>query len=92
MAAIQAAITIGYFCAAAGGVITLALAYDAMRLKRIRFTLPTAVVMLLVHPAWTVSAIRGDCGHFKIEASTFFTVIFFCLMIFQYVVSKRKEV
>lgn len=91
MAAIQVAITFGYFCSAAGGVITLALAYDAMRMKRIRLTLPAAVLILVLHPAWTVSATSGDCGHFKIESSIFFTAVFLSLMIFQYVVSKRKE-
>jgi len=88
-ATIQQNITIGYFCAATGGVITLALAYDAWRMRRWRFVLPVAAVMLLIHPAWTVSAIHGDCGFFKRDVSYFFTAIYFALMIYQYVVSKR---
>jgi hypothetical protein len=88
-ATIQQSITIGYFCAALGGVITLALAFDAWRVRDWRFTLPTAAVMLLVHPAWTVSAAHGDCGFFKRDVSYFFTAIYFALMIYQYVVSRR---
>jgi len=45
--------------------------------------------MLLIHPAWTVSAIHGDCGGMKIQTSVFFTAVYFGLIIFQYVVSKR---
>lgn len=89
MAAIQQAITFGYFCAAMGGVITLALAFDAWRMRRLRFTLPMAAVLMLTHPAWTVSARHGDCGGFKIQTSIFISAVFFGLMIFQYVVSKR---
>ena len=88
-ATIQQSIIIGYFCAAIGGVITLALGYDAWRMRDLRFTLPVAAVMLLLHPAWTVSAIHGDCGFFKRDVSYFFTAVYFALMIYQYVVSKR---
>ncbi len=30
--------------------------------------------MLLLHPAWTISARRGDCGFFKAEASVGFLI------------------
>jgi len=88
-ATIQQSITIGYFCAAVGGVITLALAYVAWRTRDSRFTLPVAAVMLLLHPAWTVSAIHGDCGFFKRDVSYFFTAVYFALIIYQYALSKR---
>lgn len=88
-ATIQQSITIGYFCAAAGGAITSVLAFDSWRSRRWRFTLPVAAVMLLLHPAWTVSAIQGDCGYFKRDASYFFTAAYFALLIYQYVASKR---
>ena len=88
-ATIQQSIIIGYFCAAIGGVITLALGYDTWRMRDLRFTLVVAAVMLLLHPAWTVSAIHGDCGFFKRDVSYFFTAVYFALMIYQYAVSKR---
>lgn len=31
--------------------------------------------LLLLHPAWTVSAISGDCGHAKFETSVLVTII-----------------
>lgn len=89
MATIQQSITIGYFCAAFGGVITVALAYDLLRTRRVRFTLPVAGLLMCVHPAWTVSATRGDCGFFKRDVSYFLTAVFIALLIYQYVVSRR---
>jgi hypothetical protein len=32
-------------------------------------------LMCLLHPAWTISAIHGDCGAAKIEASLFVTCV-----------------
>lgn len=38
--------------------------------------LPFCVALLLIlHPAWTVSAISGDCGFFKAGAAMFVTVL-----------------
>src|SRR5437588_147441 len=88
-AAIQQSIIIGYFCAAIGAVITLALAYDSWRMGYARFTLTVALLMLFLHPAWTISAIHGDCGFLKRDVSYFFTAIYLGLMTYQYVVSKR---
>ena len=34
-----------------------------------------AVVLLAVHPAWTVSAVHGDCGILKVNASVIVTVL-----------------
>jgi hypothetical protein len=82
-ATIQVSITIGYFCAAIGGVITAALAYDSLRTQRWRFALPIAAFMLLIHPAWTVSAVHGDCGSLKRDVSYAFTAIYFGLMVLQ---------
>lgn len=36
--------------------------------------LPLLVItLLLIHPAWTISAIKGDCGFLKADATTFVT-------------------
>jgi hypothetical protein len=82
-AIIRENIVIGYLCAAVGGVITLALGFDAWRTGRWRFALPAAALMLLMHPAWSVSAVHGDCGFFKRDASYFFTAVYSGLMIYQ---------
>jgi hypothetical protein len=90
IAAIEQSITIGYFCAAMGGIITLALAYDFLRTRRLRFTLPVSAFMMLIHPAWTVSALHGDCGSLKRAFSCNFTTVFVGLMVYQYLVSRRR--
>lgn len=82
-ALIQENIVTGYFCAAIGGVITLALGFDAWRTRRWRFAFPVATVMLLMHPAWTVSAIHGDCGFFKRDVSYVFTAVYLGLLIYR---------
>ena len=89
MAAIQESIAIGYVCAAVGSVATLALAFDSLRTRRIRWTLPVAGLLMLLHPAWTVSATHGDCGFLKREASFALTAVFVGLLIYQRVVSQR---
>jgi ABC-type spermidine/putrescine transport system permease subunit II len=89
MEAIYESVAIGYFCAIVGGVITLALVYDVVRTRRWRFTLPIAVFLLTVHPAWTVG-VRGDCGLRKREVSQRFTAIYLGLLIYQFAVSKRN--
>lgn len=83
-------ITIGYFAAAIGAVVVLALTYDALRTRRLRLTLPSAALMLLLHPAWTISAVHGDCGYFKRDASYFFTAGYLLLLVFQFIVSPRR--
>jgi len=36
--------------------------------------LPISIIaMLLIHPYWSISALKGDCGRFKESASTFIT-------------------
>ncbi|MCE9591369.1 MAG: hypothetical protein K8S99_12685 [Planctomycetes bacterium] len=88
---IQMSNTIGYFCAAIGGVVTLALAYDMMRTHRWRLTLLIATALLLVHPAWTIPANHGDCGALKCQTATLFTALYFCLLGYQYWASKQAR-
>ena len=40
-------------------------------------------VLFVVHPAWTVSAIQGDCGHLKANAATFITAFASVCVAFQ---------
>lgn len=89
--AIRQNITIGYFAAAIGAVVVLALAYDALRTRRLRLTLPSAALLLLLHPAWTISAVHGDCGYFKRDASYYFTAGYFLLLVYQFMGSPRRS-
>jgi hypothetical protein len=71
-AAIAESIRIGYDQAMlVGGLFMNSLAIAALTRQWI---FPAIVLGLLaVHPAWTVSAISGDCGEFKRFASWAFT-------------------
>jgi hypothetical protein len=40
-------------------------------------------VLLILHPAWTVSAVHGDCGYFKRDASLAVTILGCCLVALQ---------
>lgn len=90
-ALIRENVVIGYFCAAIGGVMTIALGFDAWRTRRWRFALPVATVMLLIHPAWTISAVHGDCGFLKRDASYFFTAVYLGLMVYQSLLSTFRN-
>jgi hypothetical protein len=72
-AAIAESTRIGYTHAAVTGVL-LAVSLAIAGLGR-RWSVPAILLGLVaLHPAWTVSAISGDCGHMKRYASWLFTV------------------
>jgi hypothetical protein len=62
-------IDIGNMNAAVAGAILLA-SVSAFAVTRSCWGFPTAILILfLLHPAWTVSAIHGDCGELLRDAS-----------------------
>ena len=67
-------IELGYTNAAvAGGLLLVSLAVAALGTRR--WVAPAVLAGLVaLHPAWTISAISGDCGFFKRDASLVFTV------------------
>lgn len=89
MYVIQDSIVIGYFCAAVGGVITLAMIYDHIRMRQWTFLPLICGLLLLIHPAWTVSAVHGDCGYSKRHASNLFSVIYVGLLMYQILFARR---
>lgn len=46
-----------------------------------------SIPLLLLHPAWTTSAIHGDCGTFKAMASTVASFIAGILMVVQAIIA-----
>ena len=42
-----------------------------------------AIGLFAVHPAWTISAVSGDCGTLKVQASALVTVLAAICLIFQ---------
>jgi len=87
--AINRAITTGYLCAAASGVITAAIAIDAWRRGRRRYIFWVAAVILAIHPAWTVSAVHGDCGALKVCASLLCLLMHAGLMLWHHILARR---
>lgn len=80
---------VGYLCAVMGAFVTLTLAYDSWRLRRFTIALVASLVLLALHPAWTVAVMGGDCSIPRIPASYAATGVFVVLVLFQYVFSKR---
>lgn len=89
--AIALNIRAGYGCAAFGMLVTLALFY----LQRFRggrvWPFSTGLVLLAIHPAWTIRATGGDCGTLKLATSWFVSFLFIGLLIFQGSVSRRSK-
>jgi len=81
---IQQSTIVGYYCAAAGAVISLALLRESLRGYEVGLRFALAFILLVLHPAWTVSAESGDCGAFKLQTSLLATVVYFGLLIYQY--------
>lgn len=81
----------GYGCAAFGVLVTLALFY----LQRFRggrvWPLASGIVLLAIHPAWTIRATGGDCGMLKLAASWFVSFLFIGLLIFQLAAASRRS-
>jgi hypothetical protein len=81
---------VGYYCAAAAAVITLALFREALRGYRLGWKPTAALGLLVVHPAWTISAEIGDRGALRLETSTVVTAIYFGLLIHQYFATRHQ--
>ena len=56
-------------CAEVGAFITLALIYDGIRHHQWGKAWWAAALLMLIHPAWTVSAYDGDCGYTLYDAA-----------------------
>jgi hypothetical protein len=72
------------------GVIACSL---LLSLKRKEFKRKQAIpfFLLLLHPAWTMSATNGDCGFMKREASNLFTVIALSILAWQIIGYVKAE-
>jgi len=81
--AIAVSILIGYRHAALAAVL-LGLGLLLLTLSPKRWLFPAILgALLLLHPAWTVSAIHGDCGIMKRDASRVFTAVSSAALVLQ---------
>jgi len=83
-AAIVEAQWISYLCAGVAGAFVVGLVVEALRMRRTTLTMPIALGLLALHPAWTVGG-GGDCGGLKILTSYMVTEIFILLMLYQHI-------
>ncbi|MCW8129462.1 MAG: hypothetical protein KIS92_03680 [Planctomycetota bacterium] len=79
----QAAISQHIGLSLAGAGIGLAiigyLAIEHFLYKKKDWTLAAALVLIVLHPAWWISAMHGDCGYTKFYASSVFVLLFIAL-------------
>jgi hypothetical protein len=87
---IEQSTIVGYYCAAAASVITLALFRGAVRGYRLWWKLTIAVGLLIIHPAWTISATIGDCGALRLETSIVITAIYLGFLVHHYFSPKLR--
>jgi len=80
-----------YYCAAAGAVITLLFLRDSIRGYHVAPSLTVSCILLLLHPAWTISAERGDCGAFKLQTALLVPLAYAALLIYQFVAPRRRD-
>jgi len=89
--AIAVSILIGYRHAALAAVL-LGLGLLLLALSPKRWLFPAILgALLLLHPAWTVSAIHGDCGFMKRDASRVFTAVSCAALGLQALLVARKR-
>jgi apolipoprotein N-acyltransferase len=78
-------------CAALAVVMLVAMVWLAKARKGGGGLVAATVILTAVHPAWTVSAIHGDCGMFKASSSMVVTLILFALLLVQMTLTVRAK-
>jgi len=88
---ISESIRIAHYCAAFGFLVLLVIFYfQRFRAGRM-WPLSVSIALLVIHPAWTVSAVSGDCGDSKREASYFVSFLLVGLLLYQIYASHRSR-
>ena len=73
-ALIKANTVTGFTHAAFGFILLLAtVAYYFLRKKKGLLIVVFSVAVLVVHPAWTIGAMLGDCGMYMVSAAKYST-------------------
>lgn len=71
--------------------ITAMLAVDRFLYGHEDWSYYVAIILMAVHPAWSISATSGDCGHLKFDAACVFVVVFIALAIRSAFRSRRYD-
>ncbi len=59
------------------------IAFYFLRGRKGRWAIILSTVLFVIHPAWTVSSMIGDCGMTKVDYSKWFTGFLLLLTIYQ---------
>lgn len=87
---IEQSILIGYVCVALAGCVASWLCWSDLQRGKSRAVLAFALILLAIHPAWTISARSGDCGQLKRELSYLFTGVYAVLLGLPYFSNSRR--
>ena len=74
---------LGYYSAALASVLFLIFSFAYYRGKRGWEPVFGSGVLLFLHPAWTVSAMNGDCGQMKLVLSLVDTLLLIVIALSQ---------
>jgi uncharacterized membrane protein len=89
--AIARSITIGYFSAAATAFVTIWLFRLSTRTGRY-WPAYWSALLLALHPAWTISAVRGDCGIMKVVLSGLVILLVLLFLAIQIMAARRYKI
>jgi len=73
-----------FLCASIAAVITLTILFNYHRIRKHGRITVAAVILMLFHPIWTVSAIGGDLGYAQRFYATIVTVVIAAMMILMF--------
>ena len=90
IAEIERNIAIGYICAGIAGVL-LVMSLGLSLATRRWLGLAICSGLLALHPAWTVSALGGDCGDMKRWLSWLATALALAVVVWQAVRTARRR-
>lgn len=88
--AIARSIAIGYFSAAAVAFVTIWLFRLITRTGR-NWLAYCGALLFALHPAWTISAVRGDCGYTKVALSGLVLLVVLGFLVLQVMTARRYK-
>lgn len=83
MQVIADSIAKGKLLALIGGVLVAGVAIHALVTNSWYFPTWMSIGLMILHPAWTVSAVHGDCGWQKVVCSYVTTAVLVVLLVIQ---------
>lgn len=80
-ALIRESIEVGNWLAVGSAIVTMLVFLHSVISCKLTWSLPIAVLLLVFHPAWTISATQGDCGTLKTQLSWWFGCAYLAILV-----------